>query len=276
MKICTYDFEVLAHDWLLVVKDKESGTFTKIWNDNEAVKACINDDTVYFGFNSKHYDQYIMMAICCDFTPEEVKKVNDYIIGGGQGWEYPDLKDYFFKFNNADIMDDMQAGLSLKSIEGHLGMNITESSVSFDIPRPLTEQERKEMEYYCCCDVDATEWLLTIRKDYLKNKLAIGRMCGIRESKALSMTNAKLTALLLMANKQPHKDERDYVLPATLDLQYVPKEALEFFSRMHDMSLSDEEVFASKLEIQIGECPVTLAYGGIHGAIPNYRWEEGE
>ena len=45
----------------------------------------------------------------------------------------------------------------------------------------------------------------------------------------------------------------------------------EFFNRLYDTSLSDEVVFTSKLNFDIGECQVTLGYGGIHGAIPTYR-----
>lgn len=276
MKVATYDVEVFSHDWLVSIKDKETGQRTKIWNDNEAVKACISDETIYVGFNSKHYDQFIIKAIACDFTPEEVKQVNDLIIGGGQGWDCPLLQGFYFRFNNVDIKDDMQMGLSLKAIEGHLGMPVQESTVPFDINRPLTEEERKETELYCDHDVDTTERLLDLRKNYLKNKINIGRLAGLDEVKAMSMTNAKLTAALLKANKETRDDERAYKYPDNLLREYIPKEVFEFFDRMKDETLSDKEVFSDKLEISIGDCPVTIGYGGIHGAIPNYIWKESE
>ena len=274
MKLATYDVEVFAHDWLVSIKDKETGRRTKIWNDNEAVKACLNDEIIYVGFNSKHYDQFIIKAIVCDFTPEEIKRVNDFIIGGGQGWECPELKDFYFKFNNVDIKDDMQMGLSLKAIEGHLGMSVQESTVPFGIDRPLTEAERKETEFYCDHDVDTTERLIDLRKDYLKNKINIGRLAGLDDVRAMSMTNAKLTATLLKASKVPHDDEREYQYPDNLLREYIPSEVFEFFDKMKDETLTDKEVFSDKLEISIGECPVTIGYGGIHGAIPNYIWQE--
>lgn len=274
MKLATYDVEVFAHDWLVSIKDKETGRRTKIWNDNEAVKACLDDEIIYVGFNSKHYDQFIIKAIVCDFTPEEIKRVSDFIIGGGQGWECPELKDFYFKFNNVDIKDDMQMGLSLKAIEGHLGMSVQESTVPFDIDRPLTEAERKETEFYCDHDVDTTERLIDLRKDYLKNKINIGRLAGLDDVRAMSMTNAKLTAALLKASKVPHDDEREYQYPDNLLREYIPSEVFEFFDKMKDETLTDKEVFSDKLEISIGECPVTIGYGGIHGAIPNYIWQE--
>ena len=276
LRLIVYDCEVFCEDWLVIFKDIETGKYTCVHNDNEELKECINDDTVYVSFNGKHYDQFIIKAICCGFTPQEVKQVNDFIIGGGQGWECPMLRDFFFRFNNVDIKDDMQMGLSLKAIEGHLGMSVEETSVSFDIDRPLTEEELKETVFYCKHDVDTTEKLVELRKDYLKNKVNIGRLAGLDAVQAMSMTNAKLTAALLKASKQPHDDEREYHYPDNLLREYIPQEVFNFFDRMKDETLTDKEVFADKLEISIGECPVTIGFGGIHGAIPNFMWEEGK
>ena len=276
MRLISYDCEVFAYDWLVTLKDKETGIYTCIWNDNEALKMALSDDCIYVGFNSKHYDQYIIKAIAAGLTPQEVKQVNDYIITGGQGWQCPRLADYYFRFNNVDIRDDTQQGLSLKAIEGHLGMSVKESSVPFDIERPLTPEEKAETEFYCKHDVDTAERLIDIRKDYLKNKINLGRLAGLDEVKAMGMTNAKLTAAMLKATKKPHDDERKYVYPSNLRKEYIPSEVFAFFDRMYDLSIPDSELFKGKFNLNIGECPVTLGYGGIHGAIPNFFWEETE
>lgn len=276
MRLISYDCEVFAYDWLVTLKDKETGVYTCIWNDNEALKMALSDDCIYVGFNSKHYDQYIIKAIAAGFAPEEIKKVNDFIIAGGQGWQCPLLDGIYFRFSNVDIRDDTQQGLSLKAIEGHLGMSVKESSVPFDIDRPLTPEEKAETEFYCKHDVDTAERLIDIRKDYLKNKINLGRLAGLDEVKAMGMTNAKLTAAMLKATKKPHDDERKYVYPDNLRKEYIPPEVFAFFDRMYDLSISDSELFKGKFNLNIGECPVTLGYGGIHGAIPNFFWEETE
>ena len=116
-----FDCEVFAYDWLFVFKDVDNGEYTVIHNDNEAVKDFMKTSPLLAGFNNKHYDQFILKAVCCGFSPQEVKAVNDFIIGGGQGWECPLLRDQYFRFNNVDIKDDMQMGLSLKAIEGRFG-----------------------------------------------------------------------------------------------------------------------------------------------------------
>lgn len=274
MRIITYDFEVFAYDWLVVFKDKETGQYTIIHNDNEAIKMVLDDDCIYVGFNSKHYDSYIMKAVAYGYSPEEVKQVNDFIIGGGQGWQCPMLDGVYLNFNNVDIKDDMQMGLSLKAIEGHLGMSVKESTVPFDLDRPLTQEELEETIFYCKHDVDTTEQLIDIRKDYLKNKVQIGRLAGVADAKAMGMTNAKLTAAMLNASKKPHDDERKYTYPEKLKREYIPQEVFDFFDLMYDESLSDKEVFSGKLEFKIGECPGVVGYGGIHAAIPNYFFEE--
>lgn len=302
LRLITYDCEVFKDDWLVVLKDLETGRYTAVHNDNEELKQCISEDCVYVGFNSKHYDQFIIKAICCGFSPQEVKAVNDFIIGGGQGWKCPLLltpcdiinddeldedeqvdswwwrrrRPIDFRFNNVDIKDDMQMGLSLKAIEGHLGMSVEETSVSFDIDRPLTEDELKETLTYCMHDVDTTEKLVELRRVYLKSKINIGKLAGIDEVRAKRMTNAKLTAALLQAAKKPHDDERQYQYPENLKKELIPLEVYEFFDRMKNPELTDKEVFSSKIEISIGDCPVTIGYGGIHGAIPNYLWKDGD
>lgn len=274
MRLIVYDCEVFNDDWLVVFKDIESGQYTIIHNDNDALKMALDKECVYIGFNSKHYDQYIIKAIVCDASPQEVKAVNDFIIGGNQGWEHPLIRSAYFAFNNVDIKDDMQMGLSLKAIEGHLGVSVQETTVPFDIDRPLTPEELEETAHYCKHDVDTTEKLVERRKDYLKTKINIGRMASIADTKAMSMTNAKLTSALLSASPQEHKDEREYIYPECLKREYIPQEVFDFFEQMRNPALSDKQVFSGKMSFSIGDCPGVVGYGGIHAAIPNYFFEQ--
>ena len=276
MRLVTYDCEVFAHDWIVVFKDYESKHFSVIHNDNQALLACIDEDTVYCGFNSKSYDQYIIKAIAAGFSPEEVKQVNDWIIGGNQGWECPLLQGVRFWFNNIDIKDDVYKALSLKAIEGHLGMNIQETEVDFNLDRPLTKEELESTIFYCKHDVDATEKLIDIRKDYLKTKVNLGKRAGIPEVKALSSTNAKLTAMMLGAVRKEWSDGRNYVYPPNLDLSLIPKDVLQFFETIHDTSIPDEVLFKTSLETTIGDMPCKYAWGGVHGSVTAFYDESTE
>ena len=275
MRWFTYDTEVFAHDFVVVFKDKETSEYAIFHNDNLGVREFMSDDAIYCGFNTKGYDQYIIKAICAGLSPEEVKQVNDWIMAGGQGWQCPHLNGVFFRFNNVDIMDDMQMGLSLKAIEGHLGMSIEETEVDFNLDRPLTQEELALTIKYCKHDVDATEKVTGIRKNYLNNKIYLGGLKDIEVTRALAMTNAKLTAAYLDARREiEFNDEREYIYPENLRREYIPQAVFDFFNRLYDKSVSDEELFKSKLNITVGECPVTLGFGGIHGAIPFLQEEE--
>ena len=276
MRLVVYDCEVFKFDWLVVFKDHESGQYTVIHNDNEALKACISEDCIYVGFNSKHYDQFIIKAIWLGCNPQEIKELNDFIIGGGQGWEYPLMRENYLAFNNVDMMDDVQRGLSLKAIEGHLNMNIQETEVSFDLDRPLTEDELSLTTHYCMHDVDTTEELMIIRRDYLKTKLNLGKRAGIGEVKSLSSTNAKLTAMMLRAKRREWNDGRDYVYPKNLDISVIPQPILDFFETIHDMSIPDETLFKTSFEITIGGMPCKYAWGGVHGSLTGYFEEATE
>lgn len=262
-----------------------TGEYTVIHNDNDAVRVFMERDPFLGGFNSKHYDCHILKAVMIGAEPETVKRISDLIIVKGvNGWGIPELREYRVFFDSFDLMDDMQTGLSLKAIEAHMGIPIEETEVDFNLNRPLTEEELERTIRYCKYDVDATEKLLHLREAYLKNKVALGKTRGLAERKALSMTNAKLTAVYLQAGKpeKPWTDERDYRYPDKLLREYIPQEVFDFFDRMHDPGVSDLELFGgkdehgnkvegAKLEIMVGDCPCTIAYGGIHGAIPTYR-----
>lgn len=271
-----YDCEVFCEDWLFVFKDVETGEYVEIWNSRPELKQVVDDnaDALFFSFNGSHYDQWILKSILAGCDETQVKEVNDWIIlTDRQPWEMPYLEGVFIGFNDVDLMKDVQLGTSLKSFEGHSGMDIRESSVAFDIDRALTAREREEVAEYCRHDVDATHELLKLRRDYLETKAHLGERSGIPLNKALALTNAKLTAKMLKAERQEHDDERAYTIPDNLLKEWVPQEAFDFFAAMGDESVPDEELWKRKLELVVGGCPVTLAFGGIHGALPKYRVE---
>lgn len=271
MRWFTYDAEVFAHDFIIGFKDKETGEYYHFHNDNYGVKEFITENAIYCGFNSKGYDQYIIKAIVSGFSPEEVKAVNDWIIKLKQnGFDCPMLQGVFFRFNNVDIKNDVRQGLSLKAIEGHLGLNIEETDVDFELDRPLTKEEVRLVIKYNKADLDAAEILTDIRKDYLRTKRNLGRRANIDDVTALALTNAKLTAKMLKAVFQERTDGRDYVYPPNLDLSVIPKEILDFFDTIHDKSIPDDVLFETNLKIDIGYMPCKFAWGGVHGSLSGY------
>lgn len=277
--VTIFDCEVSFADWLFVFKIKPQNEYFVFHNDNDGVIEFMRYyEPLLAGFNNKHYDQFILKAVMLGCTPEEIKELNDFIIVQERnGWDHPIMQKGKVWFNQYDLMDDMQMGLSLKAIEAHLGMDIRETTVDFNLRRAWTDKELEEMIFYCKHDVDATDILNDLREKYLQTKIDIGKMVGIPPEKALYMTNAKLTAAFLHAKPPdtPWLDEREYEYPDNLKKEYIPQAVFDFFDRMRDKTIPDSEIFNQKLNISVGGTPTVIGFGGIHAAIPNYYFEEG-
>lgn len=288
MKIYIYDIEVFSDDWIVVFRNPESDHHIVIHNDNYHLKEFLSQpDIVIGGFNNKHYDDWVIMTMLLGGSNVEVKKHNDHIIGGGNAWEYPFIQFKKRPFKSFDLKDDIaDPGISLKAIEGNLKLPIVESSVSFDIDRPLTPEELEEVIRYCKYDVDSTVRLYQERKeDYIDAKALISDMYGLPKEEGIGLTNAKLCARILGATPKKFDDERDYVIPDNIDVNKIPKIVLDFFLQIRDKSIPDTKLFGAgkgskgmtlKLWIKtaVGSCPVTYAWGGVHGAKPCVTIEE--
>ena len=304
MDIIFYDLEVFKYDWTVTFKSLRTGEYWFYHNDNNSVRKFMQRKNIILcGFNSKMYDDYILLAILVGADNYTLKKLNDWIIQEKKlPWEFPFLQGHWKNFDSFDLRDDLYMGLSLKVIEGNLGMNIEESSIPFDIDRPLTPDEVEETRLYNKADVDATERLFHERKsNYLKPKVDVGRLIGLYDTDSLKMTNAKLTAQILSAEKIPRDDERNYVAPKVIDWGRIPKVIRDFYSRMYDSSISDDELFkgkvynpetkkyekpkqiftdkkgnkthmyySGKLTIFQPDMDYVYAWGGVHAGIPKY------
>lgn len=275
MRIIVGDVETFKYDWISVFYDTSRNEWAVFHNDNSGLCNYMSQpDVVFCGYNNKHYDNHIWKAICCGAEPILVKEINDFIIKEERsGWEHWFIRNNRFRFNNFDLMDDTQVGTSLKHIEAHLGWNIEETEVDFDIDRPLTPEEIESTIFYCKWDVRATAKLLTLRKGYLSAKMNVGRTKDIPDTKALYMTNARLTAEFLGAVATPRSDERDYHYPDNLRFDLIPKEVISFFDRLSDKSIPSKELFSSQLKITVDGAEAVIGFGGIHHAIPNYSEE---
>ena len=272
-RIVFFDFEVFAHDWLVCFESYTYGSKYYVHNDSDALRRFLqkNKHMILCGYNCKSYDNYILKACLCDLSPREVKEVNDWIVSkGNPGWTYP-LPYRIELPPTTDLFLDITPPKGLKEIEGNLGMNIVESSVPFDITTPLTNEQFKEVLRYCRHDVSALRPLFEARKGYLSSKANVGSLAGLSVEKSLYMTNGQLTGAFLKAEKTCRDDERDYSYPHTLNQSKIPQDVLDFFFRLEDPTLDDETVFKSKLDTMIADCPHTVGFGGLHGALPCYE-----
>ena len=275
-RVWGYDFEVTAHDWLLVLKDYRNRKRIVFHNSiaNDIQNFIDMNNPILMGYNNNGYDKYILKAILSGYTPEEVKQVNDYIIAGGNGWEL-DLG-YTKVPTQIDLINCIIPRKSLKELEGNLRMNITETTIDFNIKTKWTEQEYEEMLYYCDHDVDALFPIFDMLMTRFKSKFIIAKLGKIDPEYALSLTDANLTATLLGAERQEHDDNFAYVYPEQVQKEKIPKAALDYFDDLIEHNDLDYKVEAPCLDLKTID--FQLGIGGCHAFIKEgvYNYDRGD
>lgn len=264
-RIWGYDFEVTAHDWLLVLKDYRTRKRVVFHNSlpNDVQNFIDTYSPIMMGYNNNGYDKYILKAILSGYTPEEIKEVNDHIIGGGNGWEL-DLG-YTKVPTQIDLINCIVPRKSLKELEGNLRMNITESTIDFNIKTKWNKQEYDEMLYYCDHDVDALFPIFDMLMTRFKSKYVIGKFGNIDLEYALSLTDANLTAVLLGAEREEHDDNFAYVYPKQVQKEKIPKEFLDYIDDLVKHNDLDYKPDAPALDLD--SIIFQTGIGGGHGFI---------
>ena len=257
-----YDFEVFKYDWLVVIIDPINRKETIIHNNRDDLIKFYEDhrNDIWVGFNSRRYDQYILKAIICGLNPKEL---NDWIIVKDRaGWEFSNL----FReipLNNYDVMSNIDRGL--KAFEGFMGNDIRETSVSFNIDRPLTASELASTIKYCRHDVEQTIEVFLERKSDFDAQIGLLKMFKLPLSD-ISKTKVQLSAKILEASKQKYDDEFDISFPNTLRLTKY-KHIADWYK---DPSNRD---YSKSLEVDVAGVPHVFGWGGVHGAIEKYVGE---
>ena len=257
-----YDFEVFKEDWLGVFIDVTKKQEYVIINSPEELEALyeVNKYDIWVGFNSRHYDQYILKAILCGLNPKEL---NDWIIvQKREPWQFSRLLNSV-PLNNFDVMPNPPIGL--KTLEGFLGSNIKETEVPFNIDRKLTEKEIEQTVFYCRHDVEQTIEVFIQRKAFNLPLNMIG------------YTEARITAQVLGCVKKDFDDEFDYFFLPCIQLKKYSI-VMDWFLQKRDeikAKIADyrgdtywvkREFYKQSFELTVAGIPHTFGFGGLHGA----------
>lgn len=262
-----FDFETFKYDWLFVSLDLESEQYTIIENDRQQMIEFYNNNKhdIWIGYNAKNYDRYVLQAIIEGINP---KLVNDYIIGGNNGWQLFDKK------LDINLYDCLIMGKSLKQLESYFGVDICETEIDFNIDRPLTNDERKSNIEYCKSDVYNTAKVFMHNIDDFNAQIGLIKLSKGSLSD-LSKTKAQLSAKILGAKPLPTKllkEEWEFEYNQCVkDYDYEHQDVLKFFD-----SLRETKDSKSKYEVNIYGVPHVFALGGIHGARTNYIYKADE
>ena len=251
-----YDFEVFMGDWLVVIINPIDGVMRIIVNNRKVLKRyyALHKDEIWVGYNSRVYDTFILKAILLGMNP---KKVNDdIIVNKVSGWSLnEDFKD--IKLYNFDIMPKRQ---SLKLLEAFMGNDIRETSVPFDIDRPLTREEMLETIKYCIHDVEQTIEVFRRRKSEFDAQIDLINTFNLPLD-MVSLTQAQLTANIIGCKRiERDNDEFDLEFVDTIRLKKY-KVAKEWFENPKNHWYGDD----NKFKMDICGIPHTFGWGGIHG-----------
>lgn len=259
-----YDSEVFAHDTLIVFIKYRTHE-RKIFHNttpNDLQTFFDKEKPILVGYNNKGYDQYILKATLFGCTQEEIKGINDHIISGGNGW------DIDLGYNNIPTQIDLIYCIvprkSLKELEGNLRLNITETTVPFDLPDKWNEKQYEEVLYYCTCDVQALFPIFERLMTRFKSKYIIAKLGDINPEYALSLTDANLTATLLGGQKKEHTDNFKYTYPKNIDKNKIPKVVLDYFDDL--IEHNDLDYNPPAPSVRFGESVFQVGIGGGHAA----------
>lgn len=256
-----FDAEVYPHDWLFVIIDPASQEKHVFINDARVLASFYEQhlDHIWVGYNNRHYDQYILKGILCGFNPHEISK---FIISEKKpGWRFSSLLSRI-KLNQFDVMTTTH---SLKELEGFMGHDIRETTVSFDTNRKLTTREIDALVSYCTHDVQETMEIFLYRKEEFDSQIALLKTFNLPKA-YISKTKAQLAAVILRANRINRSDEFDLILPDTLRIKKY-RHVVDWYKD------SNNHNYDNLLETTISGVPHIFAWGGLHGARDQYQDE---
>lgn len=283
-----FDFEVTPNWWLCVfgdmptdandLKENIKDNFVIVNSDMPNVRDLLlrqlrEEGYVMTGYNIKRYDLVIANAIYQAFDPHEVKIVNDLIINPGCAWstkEHIRLQPFATKRIRGlcyqDLMDDNDG--SLKEKEAILGLDIMESSVDFN-KEDLTPEDKEDMTYYCKHDVYASMCFYNaVMKEYVENKLAVGKKFGIPERECYMCTNANLVSKALKATRTTFSDAE------TVEIQ-LPSKIREYcYANLPSKILDRIRTSTEPFEVNLFNNTVSFGNGGIHSVYKNNLYVE--
>lgn len=269
-----YDIEDFEYDSLVVFMDINKTEVAHFWNNRdrksvddpsgfEDIPGVITGKTLV-GYNNYNYDDNMLTCMMngARSMPEILKAVNDTIVGGKgfSGSKSPLI-------HSLDVMQQIDVSMpSLKQIEGNMGISIVESSVPFDIQRPLTDAEREETLFYCRHDVMSTIDAFKLRlKSYFEVKDELVQLLPEKILNAYRWNTTTLAANLLLGNKKSeiwidHRVPKKY----WRNVEGIPTEVWD----MWEETLTTENIAGKgkSKTIKAFGCNFVFGMGGLHGA----------
>ena len=269
-----FDFEVFSQtneimaDWAVVIVNPLELKRTTIINDVDALKDYYiqHHKQIWVGYNNSRYDNPMLIGILQGLNPG---MINDAFIKEGKSPYDIGIKQSTYPLFGYDCMFSQNLG-SLKLLESYMGLDIRETTVPFDICRPLTEEEWEQTIFYCKHDVMSTIEVFKNSVDEYIAKVALCENFNIPLTQ-LGKTKAQLSANILQA-RQPETPRTD-----EWDIQFIEGLELKKFQWVKEWYLNPKHhnPYAYLLDVDVYGTKAKIGWGGIHSALPKYNAEQG-
>ena len=252
--ILVYDFEVFRKFWCVVICSADGVT---VITEQPALVDYYDSHRgyIWIGYNSNHYDKYILGAVYNGCLGETLYRASQDLIETGKTTRGGGPPSEFISYDTGNQFN------SLKQLEAFMGHSIEESSIPFDYDGEFTEAQKAEIIKYCTHDVMETVEVLK-RKiyDFMAQKSMIETFGLPMEDYRL--TKAQLTAKVLKCENNlnlAHQEWDNTILPCVKITKY--HDVLKFYQDRNNY------MDGQKLDVMISGVPHTFGMGGIHGAV---------
>lgn len=251
-----YDIEVYAYNAFVIFKDINKNVLKIFHNNFDGLRDFVKDK-ILVGYNNYFYDDLVLSKMMKSWNNAQLKEFNDRIIKGENKDKTVDSSiDSLDCFQQIDV-----AKPGLKKIEGNMGKMILESNVSFDIDRPLTQDELKEVMEYCEYDVDTTIDIYKLRENsYFKTKEMLVKKLGNKKAKRWNTTTISgnlLTGKII--NKWSSLRVPEHMM------EMVDPEIKEMWDQVN---LFVDDLKVKTITKRMFDNDIQFGFGGLHGA-PN-------
>jgi len=255
MKVIVFDFEVFRYDTLLGAYIVNEDRYFQTWNESEITRFYYeNINAVWVGHNNTDYDNLVLQAVV---TNKSAYAVSQDIVNKTKR-HYLNIK-----LNYYDLMQLHPT--SLKVMEAAVGKNISESKIDFDIDRPLTPEEKLEVESYNRDDLNQTFLDLKLSKSEFQLRFDLMKEFNL-SYRILNCSEAQIAEMVL----NPERNDALIMNPVKPvlypQMQIKNQEVLDYY-------LNDEFRTERKPVFNICGLPHQMGAGGIHAAKKNCHYE---
>lgn len=255
MKYLIIDFEVFKFDTLLgaLVIDGETVVCIQTW-DLDAIRNFYetHKHDLWIGHNNIGYDNIILEQIVQHKNP--YKKSKKIVNGAKRYCHLPIL-----------THDTMRGFYSLKATEMAVGKNISETPIDFDLDRPLTEDEKRQIESYNKDDLDQTYENFVAQYDDFSIRLEIIKEFDLSLD-LLTVSGTKLAAIVLGASAIDGIEDMRVETKMPPTIQIKNQKVIDFY-------MNEDFRKKKSVKVTLCGCDHIIAAGGIHAALKKVHYD---